>query len=556
MIDCGDFLQRIERICGEFRIDSLALQLLATREIVKGGGVVDVAVLGQFKAGKSSFLNSLIGAEVVPVNVLPATAVVTRIGYGPADRALVHLLSGKTVEIPVGELVEFVAEQGNPGNQKQVSLVDVELCSLEAYRGIRFVDTPGLGSAHAHNTRASLEWLPRVGGALLAVSVSHPVSEHDLKLLAEVSRHTPEIAILLTKADLVSDAQLDAVVEFTQRQVAQHTGRELPVLPYSVAPSLGAMREEVRRFLHDRIVARREETFGGIVEHKVRALSDGCRSYLELALAAAEAVEGAREELRAVLAREKGDMESVRGEVAGFLRDLKSRVRTAAGEKFHGHHVEVTRRLEEALQSAASGWTGTLAETTRKFQEWLAQALEAELSSVSANGEGYLAGFLHKARASLNRTVRAFQDRLAKEIERALGIAFEGALFDAGIAEPKRPDIRVGKTFDTNVELLWFLVPMPLVRRAVNRHFLALLPWEVEKNLARLAGQWADAASASIDELARQALEFMEREVATIERLVGRGDDRRERIRAGLAELGAMGGRDRISRPRFPRAPS
>src|SRR5512134_1200960 len=76
-------VERVAAVCRDFGVGSLSPQVEACRELLRGGGVVDVAVLGQFKAGKSSFLNALIGGSVVPVDVLPSTAVVTRIGYGP-----------------------------------------------------------------------------------------------------------------------------------------------------------------------------------------------------------------------------------------------------------------------------------------------------------------------------------------------------------------------------------------------------------------------------------------------------------------------------------------
>ena len=62
-------VDRVGAICRRFGIDSLAPQLAACGELLGGGGVVDVAVLGQFKAGKSSFLNGLIGAAVVPEGI-------------------------------------------------------------------------------------------------------------------------------------------------------------------------------------------------------------------------------------------------------------------------------------------------------------------------------------------------------------------------------------------------------------------------------------------------------------------------------------------------------
>lgn len=536
----GARLDAIGAICREFRIESLAPQLAAASEALRSGGAVDIAVLGQFKAGKSSFLNRLIGREVMPVDVLPATAVVTRVGHGPSDRAVVHRAGDGSEEIPVERLAEFVTEQGNPGNEKGVSIVEVSLSSLGEFPGVRFVDTPGLGSIFAHNTRVSMDWLPRVGGALLAVSANHPFSEQDRKLLEEVFQHTPEAAILLTKADLVSESQLDAVVEFTRRQVARHTGREVPILPYSILPAYGALQERVREYLLHRIVGRREEKFREIMNHKIRSMAGGCRAYLRLALGAAAAAEKARADLAELLSRERRDLGAVRSEVSLVARDLKSRVRTAAGERFHAFRPEVAGRLSGELPGRMERWKGNLAKTTQAFQEWLAAALEEELSGISAAGGDQLSGYLFKARASFSRTVRAFRDRLAREIERALGIAFEGAQFRAEIAEPSRPDVRTGRTFDTSVELLWFLVPMAIFRPLVRRHFLRRIPWEVEKNLSRLAAQWADAVNASIDDLARQAMAFLADELLTIEGLVADPEDRRPEIEKALDILKSL----------------
>jgi len=530
-------VSRLERLCREFHVDSLLPQLRAGEEVLREHGVVDVAVLGQFKAGKSSFLNGLIGRDVLPVNVLPATAVITRIGHGPAERALARHLTGRIEEIPLEDLPEFVTEQRNPGNVKEVSMVDVELPALEGFRGMRFVDTPGLGSIFAHNTKVSMEWLPRVGGALVAVSVNHPLSEQDLNLLLEVFRHTPETAILLTKADLVSEGQLESVVEFTKQQVIRHTGKEVAILPFSNRPGFEPLRDAVREHLLRRIVHRREETFEEIVDHKIRFLIGGCRQYLALANHAAEAAGKSREELREVLTREDRDLGSVKSEIGLQVRDLESRVRTVAGERFHSYHREIRDRMDRRLREVEKEWTGNLAKVTRAFREWLLESLEEELAEVSFYGETHLAGFLVTAQSSFQRAVRAFQDRLAKEIERALGISFTGARFHAEIEEPARPDVRVGKTFDTQIDLLWFLIPMNLFRSLAFRHFRKQVAWEVEKNLSRLASQWADAVNRSIGGLARQSLEFMQDELATIQSLVGNAEDRRDDIRKALAEL-------------------
>ena len=341
-MDLTHAVECVEAIRRKFGVESLAPQLAACEELLGGGGVVDVAVLGQFKAGKSSFLNGLIGGAVVPVDVLPSTAVVTRIGYGQRERVIVHGLSGEPFEIPLPGWPSSSRSGGTPTNEKRVAVVDVELPSLAPYEGVRFVDTPGLGSVFAHNTRVSRDWMPRVGAALVAVSVNHPLSEDDLLLLNDVSLHTPEAAILLTKADLVSGEELASVIEFTRSQATSRTGKEWRVLPVSNRPGFEGMREEVAEYLRNRIAGRREEAFEEIASHKVRALVAGCREYLHLAERAAGAADAARSDLVAALARERRGFGSVKGEIRLLCNHLQAEVRTAADERFHAYHGEVT----------------------------------------------------------------------------------------------------------------------------------------------------------------------------------------------------------------------
>jgi hypothetical protein len=418
----------------------------------------------------------------------------------------------------------------------------VELPALALYEGIRFVDTPGLGSIFAHNTRVSKEWMPRVGAALVAVSVNHPLSEDDLLLLNDVSSHTPEALILLTKADLVSGEELASVIEFTRGQATSRTGKEWRILPVSNRPGFEGMRDEVAEYLRERIAWRREEAFEEIARHKVHALVAGCREYLNLAERAAGAADTARSELVEALARERRTFGSVKGELRLLCNHLHAEVRTAADERFHAYRGEVAGRVTASLREAMPGWQGHLGRVTREFEGWLADAMMEEMGAVSLHGEGHLAGFLFRAQASVERSVRAFADRLAGEIERALGIRFEGTRFDPQVEEPAHPDVRLSPTFDTHFELLWFLIPMPVFRPLVRRHFLRRIPWEVEKNLSRVAGQWADAMGASIDVLYRDATEFLGREMETIAGLVGEADagNRLEEIRAALAELAAL----------------
>jgi hypothetical protein len=95
----------------------------------------------------------------------------------------------------------------------------------------------------------------------------------------------------------------------------------------------------------------------------------------------------------------------------------------------------------------------------------------------------------------------------------------------------------------TNWDLLWWMLPMWLVGGLFRRHVLGRVPWEVEKNLYRLSGDWAGTVDAAVADLRTQASAWVDAELATLDRLLGKQPGEatafREAIRR-LEETGAM----------------
>ena len=137
----------------------------------------------------------------MPVYVLPSTAVVTRIGYGPRERVTVHGLAGEPFEIRAGPAGRVRHGAGNPANEKGVAVVDGN--SPRAVRGVRFVDTPGLGSAFAHNTRVSRLDASRRARSRRRQRQPPPFRRRPCRF-STTSSHTLRRSLPLTKADLVS----------------------------------------------------------------------------------------------------------------------------------------------------------------------------------------------------------------------------------------------------------------------------------------------------------------------------------------------------------------
>src|SRR2546428_9730808 len=75
----------------------------------------NLVVLGQFKRGKSTLINALLGADLLPTAVGPLTSIVTIIQYGPRPHPVVRCLDGRTLEVAIADLTPHITERDNPG---------------------------------------------------------------------------------------------------------------------------------------------------------------------------------------------------------------------------------------------------------------------------------------------------------------------------------------------------------------------------------------------------------------------------------------------------------
>lgn len=202
--------------------------------------VFHLVVAGQFKRGKSTVVNALLGAPLLPMGVVPLTSVITVLQWGEAPRASVMFYSGETAEIDPGELADYVTERGNPKNAKGVREVAVAYPSEWLRGGIRLVDTPGIGSVFEHNTDVTFRYLPQSDAVLLVASVDQPVSRAEADFLAGVRQYADRIFCLLNKADYLSPGELAESVAFSTQAVRETLEAPVPVFAVSAKRALEA----------------------------------------------------------------------------------------------------------------------------------------------------------------------------------------------------------------------------------------------------------------------------------------------------------------------------
>jgi GTP-binding protein EngB required for normal cell division len=191
-----------------------------------------LAVLGQFKRGKSTLINALLGAPVLPAAIVPLTSIPTFLHGSEQLTARVVFENGKTDERfdgpDTGALAEFlgrfVTEEANPHNRLGVALVEVTYPASVLRQGVALIDTPGIGSTFRHNTEATLNFLPQCDAALFVVSADPPITEVEVEFLKLVCRKLARVFFILNKTDHLDADEHRTAVAFLQRVLREQVG--------------------------------------------------------------------------------------------------------------------------------------------------------------------------------------------------------------------------------------------------------------------------------------------------------------------------------------------
>jgi len=211
--------------------------------------VFNLVVLGQFKRGKTTLINALLGAEILPTAIVPLTSIATILMYGETLNIKVYFNDGRVTEIESSNLPQYVTEKGNPRNEKDVQEVIITYPSPYLKDGVRLIDTPGVGSVYEHNTDVAYQYLPKSDAALFLLSVDQPVSKAELDFLKDVKEYSHRIFFLQNKADYVSSEDLSESISFSKKIIEECMGSEVKVSPLSAKLALEGKLSGIKELL-------------------------------------------------------------------------------------------------------------------------------------------------------------------------------------------------------------------------------------------------------------------------------------------------------------------
>lgn len=412
-----DLVRAAERVAADAGLDGIAARLRESRAGRDRPGT-RVAVVGDFNRGKSTLINRLIGADLLPTGTAPLTkalVVVRAVDDGPARLEVTWpegsterrwlagndpwqglVLDGPAQVIGVGD--------GQEGPQEPRLLLSVPspwLASLE----LELIDTPGLHAGRVDHLLQTARAVALSDVVIVAISAPSPLSLLERDFLAEelLTKRVPHIIAVLTKADQLPEAEVADFSDWFMASVADISPDIDAMLGPGLAPGgeaeLAALRDRISTLARATNVIRRRD------QRLAWQLGDACATIRSAAQAAIDQLARGGENRRAAIlaAKQQLDDDDLRWSqlrielderklrFAGSMRDW---MLAWAPELFETLEIELSRvgdvkawwekdvpvRLRRELRSLMHSLEGQISRTVAADLTWLSGEVAADFA--------------------------------------------------------------------------------------------------------------------------------------------------------------------------------
>lgn len=202
------------------RLDKHARALHALESTAKVGELaversrpVRVAIVGEFNAGKSTFINAVMGADVAPTGILPTTATLHHLRYAPDPFARIQFHADANVDVkerivPSTEL-RAALEAVDVNDVKRVEI----LMPIASLTRVEILDTPGFNAPDLRHTEAARSAFEEADAAIWLLDAGQPLKQSERRVLEETKAARLPVQILVNKADRLGPDDLARVMK-------------------------------------------------------------------------------------------------------------------------------------------------------------------------------------------------------------------------------------------------------------------------------------------------------------------------------------------------------
>lgn len=203
--------------------------------------LLNISVIGEFSTGKSSFINALVGYELLAVNVIQGTTVaITIIEYSEEFSITLTDFLGKSLKI-IFKSIDSLRQQlhiytTDAAYAKKIDYVTVTLPSDILKNGYRIIDTPGTNSLELWHEEVTCRAIKELSDlSIILTDSTQPMPATLVSFLDNTLGDSVEsCAFVANKIDRIGDKERDGIIKFIGKKICQSFDIENPmVLPFS-----------------------------------------------------------------------------------------------------------------------------------------------------------------------------------------------------------------------------------------------------------------------------------------------------------------------------------
>jgi len=210
-------LETVARVAEEAGMTSLAGDIRQTRIPKLEQERFHLVILGEFNHGKSTFVNALLGEDVLPTGITPTTAALNHVIFAEAPKARAVLKDGDVIDLAPGALSEWVTVAG--GRAPDVSYVEVGYPAEMLRENITLVDTPGVNDLNEQRADITYGYVPRADAVIFLLDAGQALKDSEREFLSShvLEGSRDRLIFVLGKVDLLSDAERTAVTGYVKK---------------------------------------------------------------------------------------------------------------------------------------------------------------------------------------------------------------------------------------------------------------------------------------------------------------------------------------------------
>lgn len=221
MAEVNTALTQMSKLCGQLELEESRKAIEASRHKLTSHKF-SVGIMGEFKRGKSTVINALLGREIMPADILPCSATMNRVTYDLQPHAQVIKNDGSVLEIPVDEIADYVTKT-NDENAKRAEMVDEAIvyypCQF-CQNGVDIVDTPGLNDDERMD-KISEEIIPKLDAVIMVIVPGAPFSKSEAEFVRNklMGSDLGRLIFLVNKIDTIRPKDRERAVEDIKKRI-------------------------------------------------------------------------------------------------------------------------------------------------------------------------------------------------------------------------------------------------------------------------------------------------------------------------------------------------